>query len=76
MTPIAIVGRACVLSGALSPQHLWDAVLAGRDLTRGVPAGRWRVPGPVLCAGLFAFTSVIVESVDSREQFVLPLVLQ
>ncbi len=50
MTPIAIVGRACVLPGALSPEQLWDAVVAGRDLTRGVPPGRWRVPGPVLCA--------------------------
>ncbi|MCC6592369.1 MAG: acyltransferase domain-containing protein [Xanthomonadales bacterium] len=49
MTPIAIVGRACVLPGVLSPQQLWDAVLAGRDLTRSAPAGRWRVPPP-LCA--------------------------
>jgi acyl transferase domain-containing protein len=50
MTPIAIVGRACVLPGALSPEQLWAAVVAGRDLTRSAPAGRWRVPGPVLCA--------------------------
>ena len=49
MTPIAIVGRACVLPGAMSPQQLWDAVLAGRDLTRSAPAGGWRV-SPPLCA--------------------------
>ena len=50
MTPIAIVGRACVLPGALSPQQLWDAALAGRDSTSSAPAGRWRVPASVLCA--------------------------
>jgi len=48
---IAIVGRACVLPGALSPQDLWRAVLAGRDLTSSTPAGRWRVePSRVLCS--------------------------
>jgi len=31
-SPIAIVGRACVLPGALSPEQLWDAVCAGEDL--------------------------------------------
>jgi acyl transferase domain-containing protein/3-hydroxymyristoyl/3-hydroxydecanoyl-(acyl carrier protein) dehydratase len=35
-TPIAIVGRACVLPGALSPQALWQAVVEGRDLTMSV----------------------------------------
>lgn len=30
--PIAIVGRACVLPGALNPQTLWEAVCAGADL--------------------------------------------
>jgi len=48
--PIAIVGRACVLPGALSPEALWEAVLAGKDLTSTVPQGRWRVPeSDVLC---------------------------
>jgi acyl transferase domain-containing protein/3-hydroxymyristoyl/3-hydroxydecanoyl-(acyl carrier protein) dehydratase len=36
MTPIAIVGRACVLPGALSPEALWQAVVDGRDLTQSV----------------------------------------
>ncbi|MGE4069931.1 MAG: beta-ketoacyl synthase N-terminal-like domain-containing protein [Lysobacterales bacterium] len=50
MTPIAIVGRACVLPGALSPEELWQAVIAGRDLTSSVPAGRWGLdPASVLC---------------------------
>ncbi len=42
--PIAIVGRACVLPGALSPQALWDAVHSGRDLLGSVPQARWRMP--------------------------------
>ena len=41
--PIAIVGRACVLPGALHPAALWEAVAAGRDLIGPVPAGRWRL---------------------------------
>jgi acyl transferase domain-containing protein len=40
-TPIAIVGRACVLPGALSPDELWARILAGDDLTSGAPDGRW-----------------------------------
>ncbi|MBI2399315.1 MAG: acyltransferase domain-containing protein [Xanthomonadales bacterium] len=50
-SPIAIVGRGCVLPGALSPQALWDAVRNGRDLVRAVPSGRWRMaPERALCA--------------------------
>lgn len=41
--PVAIVGRACVLPGALSPEALWAAVREGRDLVRAAPAGRWRM---------------------------------
>ena len=41
--PIAIVGRACTLPGALSPTELWQNVLEGRDLLGPVPEGRWRV---------------------------------
>ncbi len=41
MTPIAIVGRACVLPGALSPEAFWTRLLAGDDLTSSAPAGRW-----------------------------------
>jgi len=43
-SPIAIVGRACVLPGALSPTALWQAVAGGRDLLSRVPEGRWGVP--------------------------------
>jgi acyl transferase domain-containing protein len=42
--PIAIVGHACVLPGALSPQALWQAVASGRDLLRRAPDGRWGLP--------------------------------
>jgi len=41
--PIAIVGRACLLPGAHTPEHLWDAVASGRDLVSTVPEGRWGV---------------------------------
>ncbi|MEB3328978.1 MAG: beta-ketoacyl synthase N-terminal-like domain-containing protein, partial [Candidatus Sericytochromatia bacterium] len=51
--PIAIVGRACVLPGALDPAALWEALLAGRDLTGPAPRSRWRVrPDDVLASGL------------------------
>ncbi len=39
--PIAIVGRSCVLPGALDPSSLWELVAAGRDLVRPAPEGRW-----------------------------------
>ena len=49
--PIAVVGRACVLPGALHPSALWEAVAEGRDLVGPVPDGRWGVDaGDALCA--------------------------
>ncbi len=39
--PIAIVGRACVLPGALSPEALFAAVKACRVLIDEAPAGAW-----------------------------------
>ena len=39
--PIAIVGRACTLPGALDPGALWDAVVHGRDLLSRAPPARW-----------------------------------
>ncbi len=48
--PIAIVGRACVLPGAMSPAELWDRVVSGTDLTSSVPNDRWGIaPADVLC---------------------------
>ena len=41
--PIAVVGQACVLPGALTPQALWQAVRQGRDLLTQPPPGHWRV---------------------------------
>lgn len=47
--PIAILGRGCVLPGALTPDALWQAVAAGRDLTSDPPEGRWGLsPAEVL----------------------------
>ena len=40
-SPIAIVGRAVVLPGALDPETLWRRVLAGEDLLSDAPDGRW-----------------------------------
>ncbi|MFT7598660.1 MAG: acyl transferase domain-containing protein, partial [Acidimicrobiales bacterium] len=49
---IAIVGRACLLPGAFSPDELWKAVVDGRDLTSRVPSDRWGLaPEDVLCEG-------------------------
>lgn len=54
--PIAIVGRACVLPGALSPEALFEAVREARVLIDEAPEGAWgldsrrlladRAPGP------------------------------
>lgn len=41
--PIAIVGRSCILPGALSPSELWLAVAKGCDLIGRAPSGYWRV---------------------------------
>ncbi|MFT7393185.1 MAG: acyl transferase domain-containing protein, partial [Candidatus Azotimanducaceae bacterium] len=49
-SPIAIVGRACVLPRAMSPVELWERVVSGTDLTSTVPKDRWGVaPADVLC---------------------------
>ncbi|CAM2067038.1 3-hydroxydecanoyl-[acyl-carrier-protein] dehydratase [Sulfidibacter corallicola] len=48
--PIAIVGQACVLPGALSPDELWRHIAAGRDLLASAPPERWRArKDTVLC---------------------------
>ena len=48
--PIAIVGRACVLPGALSPEELWAVVRDGRELITRVPEQRWRASSEdILC---------------------------
>lgn len=41
--PIAIVGQACVLPGAHSPEQLWTGVLAGRDLISRATEATWQV---------------------------------
>ncbi|WP_300381377.1 beta-ketoacyl synthase N-terminal-like domain-containing protein [Henriciella sp.] len=41
--PIAIIGRGCVLPGALSPAALWQAILEDRDLLASAPQGKWGV---------------------------------
>ena len=41
--PIAIVGQACLLPGAHSPEELWAGVLAGRDLLAHASAQTWQV---------------------------------
>src|SRR6185436_17332370 len=48
-SPIAIVGRACVLPQALTPDALWDAVVQGRDLLSKAPDGEWGIrPSEIL----------------------------
>lgn len=41
--PIAIVGRACLLPGACTPQALWSNVRAGADGVSSAPTGRWGI---------------------------------
>lgn len=41
MTPIAIVGRSCILPGAATPRALFDVVLAGQSLIKPTPPHRW-----------------------------------
>lgn len=49
--PIAIVGQACVLPGALSPQELCERVLQGHDLLTAAPPLMWRTdPASLLAA--------------------------
>lgn len=40
--PIAIVGQACLLPGAHSPEQLWQLVIAGRSAVSDAPSGHWR----------------------------------
>ncbi|MFJ3037166.1 beta-ketoacyl synthase N-terminal-like domain-containing protein [Streptomyces tendae] len=42
--PIAIVGRGCVLPGALDPDGFWENIAAGRTSLTAAPEGRWRLP--------------------------------
>ncbi|MEO5727175.1 MAG: polyketide synthase, partial [Byssovorax sp.] len=42
--PIAIVGQACALPGALTPEALWANVLRGESAVTSPPEGRWRLP--------------------------------
>lgn len=42
--PIAVVGRGCVLPGALDPDTFWANIAAGRMSLSAAPAGRWRLP--------------------------------
>jgi len=55
--PIAIVGRACVLPGALSPQELWDLVVAGKDVVGPTPSGRWGIAAEQVLAASSAESS-------------------
>lgn len=49
--PIAIVGRACLLPGASSPEALWSNVRAGADGVGAAPQGRWGVERErILCS--------------------------
>lgn len=55
--PIAIVGQACVLPGALTPAELWDAVSQGKNLLSSPPEGYWRTdPQSVLLEGIGSLT--------------------
>lgn len=48
--PIAVVGRSCVLPGALTPEQLFDAVREARVLIDEAPDGAWGVDSRGLMA--------------------------
>lgn len=48
---VAIVGRGCVLPGALDPDALWRAILRGEDLLAPVPERLWRATPARLLKG-------------------------
>ncbi len=48
-SPIAIVGRGCVLPGALDPQALWLRVASGADLTSATRAAQWGLDPARVC---------------------------
>ena len=43
-SPLAVVGRGCVLPDAITPQALWNNIAAGRSAVTDVPPGRWAMP--------------------------------
>ena len=49
-SPIAIVGRGCVLPGALEPSTLWTRVASGDDLTGPATSARWGLDPARVCA--------------------------
>src|SRR5688500_20400936 len=42
-SPIAIVGRSCLLPKANTPEALWQNVLAGKDCLMDVPENHWGI---------------------------------
>ncbi|MGA5699450.1 beta-ketoacyl synthase N-terminal-like domain-containing protein [Peterkaempfera bronchialis] len=42
--PIAVIGRGCVLPGALDPDQLWRNAETGRSCLSAVSMERWRLP--------------------------------
>ena len=49
MRSIAIVGRSCVLPGALTPESLWDLSVNARVLFEPCRRRNWRVPLDIVC---------------------------
>lgn len=50
--PIAIIGRACLLPGASTPEELWELVRSGKDVLSPAPSDRWGMPdGQALASG-------------------------
>ena len=52
--PIAIVGRGCVLPGALRPEQFWNNIASGRVDLDAVRPEDWRLPPGSLGAGATA----------------------
>lgn len=88
--PVAIVGRACVLPGALSPEQFWQNILSGKDCLTHATFEDWRLdPQRVInntrasllpeqaWSDRFGFVKAFVNAFDPQGFFIAPeIVLQ
>jgi len=68
--PIAVIGLACRLPGAATPEAFWQLLLDGQDLVTAVPAARWDMdqyydPVPGKPGKSYVRTGAFLDEVDS-----------
>lgn len=68
--PIAVIGLACRLPGAATPEAFWQLLLDGQDLVTAVPVARWDMdqyydPVPGKPGKSYVRTGAFLDEVDS-----------